>query len=199
VTTGVRSGVGWIDQIIGFKIASSSYITMEMNMDKMELLEMNTDKMELLKAIKEMMETQFCSLAIQLKTLKEKLVARNAELDAHHERMMACLGKTDVTDLKANPEEMQSESEHREVPKEYAAVKPVRGRKKRHRGRHLAAGRRGEPKELAQGDCGSRRKLAAACRKVSCRARVAWHRRNIVREYIRAKVERGIQRVRTPM
>jgi hypothetical protein len=30
-----------------------------------------------------------------------------AKLDAHHERMMACLGK-----MEANPEEMQSEAEH---------------------------------------------------------------------------------------
>jgi hypothetical protein len=43
---------------------------------------------------------------------------------------------------------MESGSEHREVPKEYAVVKPVKGRKKRHKGRRLAAGRRGEPKEL---------------------------------------------------
>jgi hypothetical protein len=44
--------------------------------------------------------------------------------------------KMEATDLKANPEEMESESEHREVPKEDAVVKPVRGRKKRHRDRH---------------------------------------------------------------
>jgi hypothetical protein len=39
-----------------------------------------------------------------------------------------------TTDLKANPEEMEPESEHREVLKEDAIVKPVRGWKKRHRG-----------------------------------------------------------------
>jgi hypothetical protein len=36
---------------------------------------------------------------------------------------------------KLNPEDMKSEVEHREAPKEDALVKPVRGRKKRHRGR----------------------------------------------------------------
>jgi hypothetical protein len=48
----------------------------------------------------------------------------------------------DATDL------MESGSEHREVPKEDAVVKPVKGRKKRHRDQYLAAGRRGEPVEV---------------------------------------------------
>jgi hypothetical protein len=90
--------------------------------------------------------------------------------------------KMEATDLKGNPEEMECESEHKEIPKEDAVVKPVEGRKKRHRGQKLAAGRHGEPKELTRGDCGSRRKLAAACRKVSRRARVAWHKRNVFRK-----------------
>jgi hypothetical protein len=54
--------------------------------------------------------------------------------------------------------------------------------KKRHRGQHLAAGRRGELKELTRGDCGSQRKLAAACRKVSRRAAVARSKRNVFRK-----------------
>jgi hypothetical protein len=54
--------------------------------------------------------------------------------------------------------------------------------KKRHRGRHLAAGRCGEPKKLTRGYCGSRRKLAAACRKVSRRAVVARRKGNIFRK-----------------
>jgi hypothetical protein len=44
-------------------------------------------------------------------------------------------------DLKGNPEEMEFEAEHQEVPKEPAAVKPVRGLRKWHRGWNLAAGR----------------------------------------------------------
>jgi hypothetical protein len=82
-------------------------------------------------------------------------------------------------DLEENLEEMQSKAEHQEVHMEDAVVKPVRGWKKQHRGQHLAAGQRGEPKELTRGDCGSRRKLAAACRKVSCHAAVAWRKRNV--------------------
>jgi hypothetical protein len=52
-------------------------------------------------------------------------------------------------------------------------MRPLKGQKNRHRNQHLAAGRRGEPEELTRGDCESRRKLAAACRKVSRRKQ--WH------------------------
>jgi hypothetical protein len=60
-----------------------------------------------------------------------------------------------ATNLKANPEEMESESKHQEVPKEPAAVKPVGGLRKWHRS---------QPKELTQGNFRSQRKFAAACR-----------------------------------
>jgi hypothetical protein len=78
-----------------------------------------------------------------------------------------------TTNLKANPEEMASEAKHREDPKERAAVKPVGGLRKQHRGRNLSAGRCGAQKELTQRICGSWRKLAAACRRVSHCAAVA--------------------------
>jgi hypothetical protein len=54
--------------------------------------------------------------------------------------------------------------------------------KKRHRGRHLAEGRRGEPKELTRGDCGSRRKLIAVWRKVFRFAAVALCKGNFFRK-----------------
>jgi hypothetical protein len=65
---------------------------------------------------------------------------------------------------------------------EDAIVKLVKGWKKWHRGRKPAAGRHGEPKELTRSDYGSGKKLAAACRKVSSCATVAWHRKNAVRK-----------------
>jgi hypothetical protein len=77
---------------------------------------------------------------------------------------------------------MQSAEERQEVPMEDAAVIPVRGRKRRHRGRKQATGRREEPKELTRGDHGSRKMLAAACRKASRRATVAWLKRNVFRK-----------------
>jgi hypothetical protein len=45
-----------------------------------------------------------------------------------------------------------------------------------------AAGRRLEPNELNRGDRGFRKKLAAACRKASHRATVAWIKRNVFRK-----------------
>jgi hypothetical protein len=79
--------------------------------------------------------------------------------------------EADAEKIRPDPGIMQSVAEHQKVPKE-DVVKPVKGRKRRHRGKEQAAGRRGEPKELTRGDCGSLRKLAAACRKVSRRATV---------------------------
>jgi hypothetical protein len=54
--------------------------------------------------------------------------------------MKANQEKMEVMDLKGNPEEMECESEHQETPKEDAIVESVKGRKKRYRGRKLAAG-----------------------------------------------------------
>jgi hypothetical protein len=123
-----------------------------------------------------------------------------ADMKKDRKETMSCQVTTEacLDSKELNPEYMKSEVEHREVPTIEAAVKSSEAMKKRHRGRHLAAGRLGEPKELARGDRGSGRKLAAACRKVSRRARVAWRKRNIVRnKWTSAKDKRGIRRVRT--
>jgi hypothetical protein len=53
-----------------------------------------------------------------------------------------------TTDLKVNPEEMESEAEHREVSKDHAAMETDKAPSKWHRDGHLAAGRRGKTKEL---------------------------------------------------
>jgi hypothetical protein len=81
--------------------------------------------------IKETMETQFASLA--------------AKLDRWRKEMPADQEASKTMDVKANPDEMEPNLEHRKVPNEDAAVE---GRKKWHRCRKVAAGRRGEPKEL---------------------------------------------------
>jgi hypothetical protein len=97
---------------------------------------------------------------------------------------MTCQGTTEarLECEKPTPMNRESEAEHREVPKKDAVVKPVRGRKRRHRVRKQAAERRGEPKELTRGYCGSRKKFAATCRKVSRHATVAWRKKNIFRK-----------------
>jgi hypothetical protein len=45
-----------------------------------------------------------------------------AMMDSKPQKLEACLGKTEATDLEANPEETESETEHKEVPKEEAIV-----------------------------------------------------------------------------
>jgi hypothetical protein len=89
----------------------------------------------------------------------------------------ACLDSKEL-----NPKDMESKLEHREAPTEEAAVKSSGTMKKRHRGQHLATGRRGEPKELTRGDCGSRRKLATVCTKISRCVAVARRKGNIFRK-----------------
>jgi hypothetical protein len=54
--------------------------------------------------------------------------------------------------------------------------------RKRRRACNLAAERRRKRKERTRGYPGSRRKSAAACRRVSRCAKVAWRRRNIIRK-----------------
>jgi hypothetical protein len=97
---------------------------------------------------------------------------------------MYCQETTEANTEKTEPDRgmMQSIAEHQVVPKEEAIVKPVKGWKKRRRGRKPAVGRRGEPKELTQSDCGSRKKLATTCRKVFSSATVAWHKKNLFKK-----------------
>jgi hypothetical protein len=95
---------------------------------------------------------------------------------AFQEAMEANIEKTEP-----DPGMMQSIAEREVALKEDAVVKSVKGRKKRYRGRKPAAGRRGEPEEIVR-DCGSGRKLAAACRKVFSCATVAYRKRNLLRK-----------------
>jgi hypothetical protein len=88
-----------------------------------------------------------------------------ADMNDHYERKIAII----MTGLEGT----KAVAEHQEVPGEEVAVKSSGKVKKRHRGRHLAAGRRGEPRELTQGNCGPRKELAAAGRKMARCAKVA--------------------------
>jgi hypothetical protein len=53
-----------------------------------------------------------------------------AAMKASHERikalMVISLEKTEAMDLEANPEEIESETENEKVPKEEAAMQPVK-------------------------------------------------------------------------
>jgi hypothetical protein len=76
---------------------------------------------------------------------------------------------------------MQSVEEEQEIPKEEAAVMPVGGLRKRRRDRNLAAGRRQKPMRRIQASCEFRRRLTIAFKKITRRATVAWHKRNVFR------------------
>jgi hypothetical protein len=96
--------------------------------------------------------------------------------------------KTEAMDFRVNPEkteanqeEKESAEEHEDIPNEDVAVMPVAEPRKRCRDRKSTAGQRGEPNELNRGNCGSRKKLAAACRKVSRHAAVVWRKRKLFR------------------
>jgi hypothetical protein len=64
--------------------------------------------------------------------------------------------------MQANPDEMKSIAAREEVPKEKASVGTVRALKKRYGDRHLAIGRRRQLKKRAQGDGGTRKKMATS-------------------------------------
>jgi hypothetical protein len=104
-------------------------------------MEMNIEIMELLKAMFiEMNEEMLAKMGVNHKKMMTEMRAWREERKADQETREA-------TDSEANPEEKQCEAEQGKIPKEEAAVKSSGTMKKRHRGRHLAAGRRGEPKE----------------------------------------------------
>jgi hypothetical protein len=102
------------DQIIGFKIASCSYVTTEM---EMEPTTEQIEHMELLKAIKEMMETQIGSLAVNVKSMQEDIKAnqeeRKAERKADREDLLERLeAKIEANQVKTdvNVREMRKKS-----------------------------------------------------------------------------------------
>jgi hypothetical protein len=120
------------------------------------------------------MKAQMASLDSRIEDNNEKFEALQrtlvSQMDRHQEKMDTWIadmkeGRKETTaGQEANPEKMESAVEHGEGSKKEVAMTSSRTTKKRHRGRNLAAGRRGKPKELTRRDCGSRKKLDAACR-----------------------------------
>jgi hypothetical protein len=131
-----------------------------------------------------------------LSKMEERMTANQAKTDGKLRELTETIEKT-LTE--PSQEMMQSTEEHQEVPREDAAIIPVRRRKRQHRGWKQAAGQRGEPKELTRGDCGSQKKLAAACRKASRRATVAWHTRTVFRKSWTAEGSDRIQKEGYPL
>jgi hypothetical protein len=71
---------------------------------------------------------------------RKEMETNQEKIDANHERIMACLGKTEATDLEVSPEELVSRAQHQEVPKKDTAVETGRAPNNRHRGQHLITG-----------------------------------------------------------
>jgi hypothetical protein len=86
-------------------------------------------------------------------------------MDAWIEETEACVRK-----MEANREKPDAVPEHQEVPNEEAAVETIGALQDRYGERHLAVGRRWQPKERIQGDGASRQKLSSARGRMTCRA-----------------------------
>jgi hypothetical protein len=87
----------------------------------------------------------------------------------------------EVTETKLDPGLMQSIEAHQDIHKGEVAVMPVEESMKRRRVCNLAAERPQKRKERTRRNRGSRRKLAAAYRKVPRRAKVEWRKRKLVK------------------
>jgi hypothetical protein len=145
---------------------------------KREIMDANVkNNQEMLATMEARIKEDIKAACHSMRVWREETLACQQSTEANPETTEACRDGND-----RSPEEMESEVERREVPTEEAAVKSSRTMKKRHRGRRMAAGRRGKPMELTRRDCGSRGLLAAACRKVSRRATVAWRKRYVSRK-----------------
>jgi hypothetical protein len=78
----------------------------------------------------------------------------------------ADLKEVDTMGLEANREKLKAIAEQREVPQKEAPVEMIGALEDRYGDRHLAVGRRRQPKKWTQGDGGSQ-KMAAAHRRMT--------------------------------
>jgi hypothetical protein len=95
------------------------------------------EKQQILEMLKAMQEVK----KADRKAYHKEMIAM---LDAHHERMMACLGK-----MEADTEKI----EHQENPKEEATVMPVGEPRTQHRVCNLATERCQRREERTGGNC----------------------------------------------
>jgi hypothetical protein len=148
------------------------------------LANMDTNRNEMMEEIKsgeaEMRSTTRAFWSELKEIIQHEMKAVIQPIRSELGEMIACNG---VTETEPDPEMMQSIEEHQAIPKEDAAVMPIGGPRKRHRVCNLAAEHRQKMRERTRGNSGSRRKLAGACKKVSCRAKVAWRERNLIRKF----------------
>jgi hypothetical protein len=98
---------------------------------------------------------------------KELMVIMKASQEKIEAMVEVCLEKTELMDLEANPEIIESESEQQEVPKEEATVETIGALEDPYGNRHLAIGSHRQLKEQTQGDRGSRKKLTTSIRQMT--------------------------------
>jgi hypothetical protein len=96
-------------------------------------------------SLREEIKSGQAEMRYTVRATEEKMDAWIANMKDDRKETMACQVRTEAClhSKKTNPEGMESEMEHREVSTEEVAVKSSGTMKKRHKGRHLAAGRRG--------------------------------------------------------
>jgi hypothetical protein len=106
-----------------------------------------------LKETREETKSDQAEMRSSVSAIKEKMEAAIHSLRARRIETMAYQEKTGARLECKEPIPENTEAEQEKVPKEQGAVKPVRGLRKRHRGRNLATERRQTPED------GSQRKL----------------------------------------
>jgi hypothetical protein len=126
------------------------------------------------------MRSTLCAFRSELKeTIQQEMKAVIQPIRAELDETTTC---QEATETEPDPGVMQSIEEHQEISKREVALLPVGGPRKRHRVCNLPAERRQNIRERTRRNSGSRRKSIVACSKVSCRAIVAWRKRNIIRK-----------------
>jgi hypothetical protein len=153
------------------------------NQAKMDT-EMKTNQ-EMLAKMETKMDINLKKMTPTVGAFQEKMDAWIANMRDDQKGTMSSQVTTEacLDSKEPNLEDMESEVERQEASTEEATVKSSGTMMKWHRRWHLVAGRWGEPKELTQGDCGSKRNLAAACRKVSHCAAVVRRKGNVIRKF----------------
>jgi hypothetical protein len=123
--------------------------------------------MELLLAMQEKMDANLKEIKENIKPNQAEMKAMQAETDATLKEINAGQDawmeemKADREAMEAYPENMEGSPEdtesiavHEDIPKEEAAVQPVRALKKRHGDRRLVLRHRGKLKEQTEGNGG---------------------------------------------
>jgi hypothetical protein len=125
------------------------------------------------------MKSIICTFGCELKeTLQRVMRAAIKSVGSELDETTAC---QEAHETEPDQRMMQSAEERQKIRKEEAAVMPAGEPRKQLMVCDLAAERSQKRKERTQENRGSRRKSAAACRKVARRSKVAWRKRNVFR------------------